>query len=127
MALWPREVIPEIRLMRWPAPAASTTGVLPFLPKYAPRDDPNACERHRQRKSQLFPAPLRFDPRITNGPINKQPYAIVPEGEQLFACAGLWENWHGKAGGESEEWIRTCAIVTGELDERIAPIHNRCQ
>jgi putative SOS response-associated peptidase YedK len=29
----------------------------------------------------------------------KQPYAIVPEGDPLFAFAGLWENWRDRAGG----------------------------
>jgi putative SOS response-associated peptidase YedK len=71
----------------------------------------------------IIPARGLYEWKQTGGA--KQPYAIVPEGEQLFAFAGLWENWRDKAGGESEEWIRTYAIVTGELDELEAPIHNR--
>jgi putative SOS response-associated peptidase YedK len=55
----------------------------------------------------------------------KQPYAIVPEGEPLFAFAGLWESWRDRAAGESAERIRTCAIITGEPNELVAPIHNR--
>lgn len=30
-----------------------------------------------------------------------------------------------KRAAKSEEWIRTCAIVTGEPDELVAPIRNR--
>jgi len=41
----------------------------------------------------------------------KQPMAIVPTDEPLFAFAGLWENWRDKAGGESAEWVRTCTIL----------------
>ena len=55
----------------------------------------------------------------------KQPFAIVPNDEQLFAFAGLWEGWRDKAAGGSVEWARTCAIVTGEPDELVAPIHDR--
>jgi putative SOS response-associated peptidase YedK len=55
----------------------------------------------------------------------KQAYAIVPNDAPLFAFAGLWENWRDRAAGEGAEWIRTCAIVTGEPNELIAPIHNR--
>jgi putative SOS response-associated peptidase YedK len=55
----------------------------------------------------------------------KQPYAIVPEGDPIFAFAGLWENWRDKAAGEGAEWIRTCTIITGEPSELVAPIHNR--
>ena len=44
--------------------------------------------------------------------------------EQLFAFAGLWENWRDNAGGKSAEWIRTCAII-GEPNELLVPIHNR--
>jgi putative SOS response-associated peptidase YedK len=55
----------------------------------------------------------------------KQPYAIVPEGDPLFAFAGLWENWRDRSAGEGAEWIRTCAIITGEPNELVAPIHDR--
>jgi putative SOS response-associated peptidase YedK len=55
----------------------------------------------------------------------KQPYAIVPEGDPLFAFAGLWESWRDRPAGDGAEWIRTCTIITGEPNEFVAPIHNR--
>jgi putative SOS response-associated peptidase YedK len=55
----------------------------------------------------------------------KQPYAIVPEGDPVFAFAGLRENWRDRSAGEGAEWIRTGAIITGEPNELVAPIHNR--
>ena len=55
----------------------------------------------------------------------RTPYAIVPTDAQLFAFAGLWENWRDPKAGESAEWIRTCTIITGEPNELLAPIHNR--
>jgi putative SOS response-associated peptidase YedK len=57
--------------------------------------------------------------------VTKQPYAIVPEGDPLFAFAALWENWRVRAAADSAEWIRTCTIITGEPNELVAPIHNR--
>jgi putative SOS response-associated peptidase YedK len=53
------------------------------------------------------------------------PYAVIPTDAPLFAFAGLWENWRDRAGGDGAEWIRTCAIVTGEPNELLAPIHDR--
>jgi putative SOS response-associated peptidase YedK len=55
----------------------------------------------------------------------KQPYAIVPEDDQIFAFAGLWENGRDRADGPDAEWIRTCTIIAGEPNELVAPIHNR--
>src|ERR1700733_11739745 len=52
----------------------------------------------------------------------KQPYAIMPIGEEPFAFAGLWERWKDPASGEI---VRSCSIVTGEPNELVAPIHNR--
>lgn len=55
-------------------------------------------------------------------PDGKQPFAIVPKDEPLFAFAGLWERWKDKRTGEI---TRTCAIITGPPNELMAPIHNR--
>jgi len=37
----------------------------------------------------------------------------------------LWENWRDKAAADGAEWIRTCAIITGEPNELVSPIHDR--
>jgi putative SOS response-associated peptidase YedK len=52
----------------------------------------------------------------------KQPYSISMMDDAPFVFAGLWEGW--KPPG-SDEWIRTCTIITGEPNELIAQIHNR--
>jgi len=52
-------------------------------------------------------------------------YAVLPEGEPLFAFAGLWENWRDRAGGEAAPWVRSCTIVTAEPNVLLAPIHDR--
>jgi putative SOS response-associated peptidase YedK len=71
----------------------------------------------------LIPASGFYEWKKTGG--GKQPYAIVPEGDPLFAFAGLWENWRDRSAADGAAWIRTCAIVTGEPNELVAPIHNR--
>lgn len=52
----------------------------------------------------------------------KQPYFIHPTREPVFAFAGLWERWKHP---ESGEWLRSCAIVTGDANSVVAPIHDR--
>jgi len=41
--------------------------------------------------------------------------------EKLFALAGLWETWQSADGSQ----LDTCAIITTEPNELIAPVHNR--
>lgn len=55
----------------------------------------------------------------------KQPYAIRPKDEPLFAFAGLWENWRDRDAGEGGEWIRSCTIVTCAANALLSPIHER--
>ena len=76
-----------------------------------------------QARRCLIPASGFYEWKKAGG--TRQPYAVVPEGEPLFAFAGLWENWRDRTAGEGAEWIRTCAIITGEPNELVAPIHNR--
>ena len=52
----------------------------------------------------------------------KQPYFIHPKHEPLFAFAGLWERWRDP---ETDEWLRTCTIITGDPNKIVRPIHDR--
>jgi putative SOS response-associated peptidase YedK len=52
----------------------------------------------------------------------KQPYSIGMKDDAPFVFAGLWEGW--KPPG-SDEWLRTCTIITSEPNELCAEIHNR--
>jgi putative SOS response-associated peptidase YedK len=71
----------------------------------------------------LIPASGFYEWQKTGG--TRQPFAIVPEGDPLFAFAGLWENWRDKNAGAGAEWIRTCTIITGQPNDLVAPIHDR--
>lgn len=52
----------------------------------------------------------------------KQPYAIAMPDGRPFALAGLWENWKDPA---TNEWLRTCTIVTTEPSEQMSTLHDR--
>ena len=52
---------------------------------------------------------------------NKQPYYFSTASGELFAMAGIWEHWLGPDGSE----IESCAILTTEPNEVLAPVHNR--
>ncbi len=51
---------------------------------------------------------------------NKEPYRIERTDQEPFAFAGIWETW--RSNGDA---IQTCAILTTEPNETVAPIHDR--
>jgi len=51
----------------------------------------------------------------------KQPYYIRMKDDRPFAFAGLWEHWASPGG----QVIETCALLTIEPNELMAPIHSR--
>jgi hypothetical protein len=68
----------------------------------------------------LIPADGFYEWRKTARP--KLPFAIAMKDGRPFTFAGLWEGWKDP---ESEEWLRTCTIITGEPNELVAQIHPR--
>jgi putative SOS response-associated peptidase YedK len=68
----------------------------------------------------LIPADGFYEWRKIGGP--KAPFSIAMKDDRPFAFAGLWEGW--KAPG-SDDWLRTCTIITTEPNELLAQIHNR--
>lgn len=53
----------------------------------------------------------------------KVPHLFRLPGGEPFAFAGLWERWH--KGEEQEPPLETCALVTTEANEVVAPVHAR--
>jgi putative SOS response-associated peptidase YedK len=39
-----------------------------------------------------------------------------------FVFAGLWEAWKDPS---TDDWLRTCLIITGEPNELVAQVHTR--
>jgi putative SOS response-associated peptidase YedK len=57
-------------------------------------------------------------------PAGKLPYAIRRADGQPMAFAGLWEVWRDPDDPDGEP-LRTCAIVTTEANDLMAPLHDR--
>lgn len=51
----------------------------------------------------------------------KQPFRFTLRNKELFAFAGLWDEWRSPDGTA----IRSCTILTTEPNELIQPVHNR--
>src|ERR1700720_2094439 len=50
----------------------------------------------------------------------KIPYTISIKNDSPFVFAGLWEGWKDSS---TDEWLRTCTIITGEPNELVQGIH----
>ena len=74
---------------------------------------PSFRDAYRQRRC-LIPANGFYEWKLENG--LKQPYYVCPSGGELFAFAGLWEQWND---------LQTCAIITTEANEKMAAVHDR--
>jgi putative SOS response-associated peptidase YedK len=82
-------------------------------------DKPAFRDAFRRRRC-LIPADGFFEWRKDTKP--KQPYLIRLKGGEIFAFAGLWENWRDP---QTHAWVRTCTIITTDANGLVAPIHNR--
>jgi putative SOS response-associated peptidase YedK len=52
----------------------------------------------------------------------KRPVRYTVDGSAPFGFAGLWTGWRDP---ESDEWLRTCTIVTTTANSLVAAVHDR--
>ena len=52
----------------------------------------------------------------------KPKYEFTLSGQEPFGMAGLWKLWKNP---KTNQWERTFAVITGEPNELMAPIHDR--
>ena len=76
-------------------------------------EKPSFRDAYRKRRC-LIPASGFYEWKAEGG--RKQPYYVYPAGAELFAFAGLWEQWQD---------LQTCAIITTEANARMAAVHDR--
>lgn len=74
----------------------------------------------RERRC-IVPADVIFEWQKTGGP-RKIKYEIGVAGREPFGMAGVWKLWKNP---KTEEWERTFAVLTGEPNELVQPIHDR--
>ena len=72
-----------------------------------------------KRRRCLIPADGYYEWMKRDGA--KQPVYIRRADREIFAFAGLWENWKQPDGG----WLQTFAILTRDASDAIRPIHHR--
>jgi putative SOS response-associated peptidase YedK len=83
----------------------------------------NAFKKAFRRQRCIIPADGFFEWTTRPGQRHKQPWYIHrPDGEP-FAFAGLWETWRGP--DRDADPVRTCTILTGDANEKMAAIHDR--
>lgn len=73
------------------------------------------------RKRCLIPADGFYEWERREGK-GKLPHYIYSEPGTPLALAGLWATWKDP---ETEERVRTCAILTGPPDDTVRPLHDR--
>lgn len=56
------------------------------------------------------------------GRARKQPYYLHRADDRPFAFAGIWDRWRDRRAGG---WIDSCALITTEPNDLVAPIHDR--
>jgi putative SOS response-associated peptidase YedK len=80
------------------------------------------------RRRCLIPADSFYEWQRRTGPdgrpAGRLPHAIRRRDGQSMAFAGLWEVWRDPLHPNADP-LRTCAIVTTEANDVVAPIHSR--
>ena len=79
----------------------------------------SACSAFKKRRC-LIPADGFYEWKKVIG--GKIPYSIDMKDDSPFVFAGLWEGWQNP---ETQEWLRTCTIITDQPNELVAEIHMR--
>ncbi len=88
-----------------------------------------AFRRALAKRRCIVPADGFYEWTTVPGQKKKQPWFIHrPDGEP-YAFAGLWEVWRAPATEEGDPaprpWLRSCTIITGPANERMAKLHDR--
>jgi putative SOS response-associated peptidase YedK len=82
---------------------------------------PSFRDAYRRRRC-LVPVDNFFEWKAIKGAKAKQPFAIAMKSGEPFALAAIWENWQNP---DTQEWIRTFAVITTAANELIRDIHDR--
>jgi putative SOS response-associated peptidase YedK len=84
----------------------------------------NAYKRAFHKRRCIIPADGFFEWKVVPGQKAKQPMYIHRVDGEPFAFAGLWEVWRGPD-RDAEEVLRSCTIITGLPNEKVATVHDR--
>lgn len=85
----------------------------------------NAFRSAFRRRRCIIPADAFYEWVRIEGEDRKQPVALTRADGAPFAFAGLWESWRDPEAGDDAAAVRTCTIITGAPNEKVAKIHDR--
>ncbi|MEA3056115.1 MAG: hypothetical protein QOD30_1547 [Actinomycetota bacterium] len=85
--------------------------------------DSNAFRRSFERRRCIVPADGFYEWEHT-GAKRKQPWYVTRPDGRPFAFAGLWDSWRPVKGSD-EGKVRSCVIITGEPNDKVARLHDR--
>jgi putative SOS response-associated peptidase YedK len=86
----------------------------------------NAYKHAFKKRRCIIPVDGFYEWKKIPGQKAKQPYFVQRKDGEPLALAGLWEVWRPKDDTEREtDPLRSCTIITGEPNEKIADIHDR--
>jgi putative SOS response-associated peptidase YedK len=83
-----------------------------------------AYRRAFERRRCLMPADGFYEWQAVPGRKQKQPFFIARADREPMAFAGLYEVWRDRSEPDAP-WLRSCAIVTTEANDKLAVIHER--
>ncbi|MGC2224143.1 MAG: SOS response-associated peptidase [Methylocella sp.] len=75
-----------------------------------------------QERRCIVPADSIFEWQQADKGKKKSKYEIVITGQEPFGMAGVWKLWKNL---KTNQWERTFAVITGEPNELVQPIHDR--
>jgi putative SOS response-associated peptidase YedK len=70
----------------------------------------------------IVPADAIFEWKAMPKGQKKPKYEFTVTGQEPFGMAGLWKLWKNP---KTDQWERTFAVITGEPNELMQPIHDR--
>lgn len=86
----------------------------------------NAYKHSFKKRRCIVPADGFYEWKKIPGQKAKQPYFIHREDGEPMAFAGLWEIWRPADDVDrTGDPLRSCTIITGQPNEKIAEIHDR--
>jgi putative SOS response-associated peptidase YedK len=75
-----------------------------------------------ERRRCIVPADAFFEWQKAERGSKKPKYEVVIPGREPFGIAGVWKHWKNP---KTNQWEQTFAVITGEPNELIEPIHHR--
>lgn len=87
--------------------------------------DSTAFRRSFERRRCIIPADGFYEWEHVSGKRKKQPWYITRADGAPMAFAGLWDSWRRRDPDEDAERLRSCTIITGPPNDRIASLHDR--